>query len=75
MVAAPATTMTRARFRCPVRLRNGRLCDHVVTTIDLEAWEERLNDSVLIECAHCHSLGTLGEFMSGKVVARWQKTS
>lgn len=53
----------RVKVRCTGILRDGRMCNHVVATVDADEWEEQRNLSTTLECRRCGKVESLSRFM------------
>ena len=62
MVAVEVAVM-RVTVRCTGRLKDGRLCDHVIAKVDVDQWEEKRMAGVEVECRRCGALTRLATFV------------
>ncbi len=53
--------VSRITIRCTV-IRKGRLCDHVVATVPLEAWEQSIIDGITFQCGTCGKVYSMLDF-------------
>lgn len=62
MMTAPARTEIRF-IRCTFRMKTGRICNHLISTVRGDQWEAQRVLDTTIECKRCNNVFRLADFM------------
>lgn len=57
------TREVKIAVQCNGKRKNGDRCNHIVTRVPREEWEQALRSGIEYQCATCRKVATLPDFL------------